>query len=118
MMEDRIKKLENEVSETKTELKLQNRTLQIMSETLKEVKEQNKTLHNVDIRLLEVSNMLNTTQSQVKILFKYKDDVEDRVRELENSSTSQKVKLGEGERMFWLIATVAVGAIANYIGKM
>jgi len=108
-MDDRIRKLEVDVSEVKTDIKLQNRTLQVISETLSELKEQNKTLHSVDRKLISDESDIQTLKEKTKTLFKYKDDLETRIRTLEKSDTTQSVKLGGGEKFFWMGISTLIG---------
>jgi len=115
-VDERIKRLESEVgtvktdvNEVKTDIKLLNKTLQVISETLHELKEQNKTLHNVDRKLISDESDIQALKEKTKTLFKYKDDLETRIRTLEKSDTTQSVKLGGGEKFFWMGISALIG---------
>ena len=113
-MEDRLRLVETAVINLKNDFKLLNQTLAQISETLKELKENNSQLHIIEKHLVAEDGDIHSLKSQVRVLFKFKDEMEVRTRLLEKSDISKTVKIGGAETIYTIIATAIVGAVVTF----
>jgi len=114
-MDDRLRKVEHELSEVKNDIKMQRQILSSINDTLKEMKEANKNMHEIDKKLVHIGNNIESMNAQIKVLFKYKDDYETRMRTVEKNDGIQGVKLGGGEKIFWIGLSAIVGIIVAVV---
>jgi len=114
-MEDKVKNLELAVIELKSDFKVMTQTLKSIDETLKELKSVHSVLHKIEMQQVGEDRDILTVSSKVEALFRFKDITEKRLRELEKSGSVQSVKLGGGEKLFWLGASAVIGLVIAYI---
>jgi len=112
-MDDRLRKVEHELTEVKMDIKMQKEILSSINDTLKEMKEANKNMHEIDMKLVSLTKDEFQLENNIKMLFKRNDQVDDRLKKLEVTDSVQGVKLGSGEKLFWIgISAIAGLAIA------
>ena len=108
-MEARLRSVEEAIFELRNDFRLLNQTLMTISETLKELKENNTKLHNIEKHLITEDGDIASLKNQAKVLFKFKDDTEERMRALERSDTVKSVKIGGAETIYLILITAVIG---------
>ena len=108
-MEDRFIKLEASVSDLKTEMKLMNATLSIISETLSELKSVSRELGVIrTTQALTTQKLTDATARGIRHTTRF-EEVEKKVREIDKSESQQGIKISQNERFIWFVVTVVVG---------
>jgi len=110
-LETRLRRVEDLTIEMKNDYKLVIQTQKSISETLRELKTIIDKLHSVEKHLIKEDNQIDTLATQTKVLFKFKEETELRLRKLETSDSVQGIKLGGGEKFFWIGVTAMVGIV-------
>lgn len=112
MVEDRVAVLENKTREFEYEIRSINKTLLEISQTLTEIKILNSNVLDVKQEIALLKRNLELLDAQTKKLFDYHDSitVDMSKMKLENKAheTKSELKIGFGERFFWLMISAAV----------
>jgi len=114
-MDERLRKVESELSDVKSDIRLQKEILSSINDTLKEMREANRVLHSIDMKLVHIEGDIESHKNQIKALFNYKEDSETRLRVLERSDTVKSVKIGSAETLYVIVATAIIGAVVTMV---
>lgn len=110
-LEARVEKLEVKMDDVTTEIRMLNRTMLDVAETLKQLKDEQKQLHQFDIQIARMQDKLDTQQGLIKKLFDKSDESEKILAAMGNKEASNDVKIGNSERVIWLIVAGAISAL-------
>jgi len=110
-VEDRLRKVEQGLSDLHADFRVMNTTLVSIDKTLQSLKEISKDLVDLRITVVSTTNIANDAQSKVNTLFKKYDDLNSVVSKLQQADKVQSVKIGGGERVLWVLLTAIVGFV-------
>lgn len=113
-MEDRVKKVEDGLSELKTEIRLMTHTLEAINKTLIEFKAINQSVTQLQIDQSNLVKDFENIDKKLNILFKKMDKVEKRLQDVETTDALQNSKMNSTTAVFWAIGSAILTAVASY----
>ena len=113
-MEDRVKKVEDGLSELKTEIKLMTHTLEAINNTLIEFKVINTSVTKLQINQSNMMKDIENIDNKIGILFKKLDNTEGRLQKVEASDILQNSKMGDVGKFIWMLISVIITIIGGY----
>ena len=110
-VEARVEKLEVQINDITTEIKMLNKTMQDVALTLREIKEDQKKIQTFEIQKAMLERDILDVKNLVGVVFKKVDGLTESIQSIKESNAGNNIKINNNERVFWLLVTGAIGAL-------
>jgi hypothetical protein len=111
----RVDKLDTQVSDISYDMKLLNKTMQDVAKTLEQIRIDQAKISTFEIEKSHLERDIKELGLKVskadELLFKKIDDINIEIGKILLSNAGNAIRLGAGERIFWLVVAGIVGSV-------
>lgn len=113
-VENRVGSLEKAITTFESEIKMINRTMSDVATTLKEIKDDQKRIQKFEVEKAMLERDIAEIKDKMNTFFKKFDGLKEDMAEVKEANAASAVKLGNAERVTWIIITGAIGALSIF----
>jgi uncharacterized protein (DUF3084 family) len=107
----RVDKLDSQVVDISYDMKLLNKTMQDVAKTLEQIRIDQAKISTFETQKALLERDISDMQKKLDLVFKKTDDINIELGKILVANAGNAIRLGAGERIFWLVVAGIVGSV-------